>query len=348
MKYFLLAILIISRTASLAQVQIVTSNLPQANDILITQAATLLTDVNLEQIGPNQTWYFGSDVLQSSQTNTATNCVDVNDTPITYQFLFNSPFDPEHNSDYANGVAAFAVGTITFEDAYQYFQNNSQKLAMTGMGVSVNGIPLPAVANDPDVIYDLPLNYGDAGASNTAIQFDIPTLGFYGMNQTRTYEVDGWGTLYMNDMNFDVIRYRSVVNATDSLFVEALGFGFNFPRPESIEYQWISPLYNVPVLQIITSNGLVTSVETAEIFAVGIEEIMSEFMLYPNPANDMLTIKNDGENAEVTVTNMQGQTIQTGKLCGTAIIDLTNFSEGIYCIKVVSPTAVMSQLFVKN
>ncbi len=348
MKYFLLSSFILQSLLFSAQITITTSDLPQADDVLVTQAATLLQEVDLEQSGEDQTWYFGDEILQSLEQNTEVNCVDVDGTPFAYQFLFNNPFDPEHNSDFAFGVESFEVGTLTFEDAYQYYQNNSQHYAMTGMGVSISGIPLAAVANDVDMIYQLPLEYTGTNTSNTEMQFEIPTLGFWGLTQIRTYEVDGWGVLVINDLNIDVLRYRSVINATDSIFSEAFGLGFNFPRPETIEYKWLSPDYNVPVLQINTSGGFVTSVQTAEIFEVGVEEIESNFSIYPNPANDFIVLSNESASAEIIVTDMQGRTVHSSNTYGTSKLDVSDFANGVYCIALVSNAGTTTQMFVKE
>jgi hypothetical protein len=275
---------------------------------------------------------------QKTFKKTNDTCVNVSDTPFAYQFLFNNPFDPEHNSDFAQGIAAFSVATFTFEDAYQYYQNNAQKYAMTGMGVSLNGVPLAAVANDPDVIYDLPLTYGNTGSSNTEMAFDIPTIGYWGIIQNRTYEVDGWGTLLLNNMSFDVIRVRSVINATDSVFTEIFGggFGFNLPRPEAIEYKWLSPDYSVPVLQINTNAGIVSTVATAPIFETAVQESAMDVQVYPNPATDVLNITASGMQSFVTITDMQGRVVDSFKMTTAKSMDISAWPAGVYCIKMQS------------
>ncbi len=349
MKYLYTGFLCVaSFLTSNAQVEITTSTLPQANDILVTQNATLLTDVDLEATGENVTWDFGPDVLMYMGTNNNTTCFDVDDTPIAYQFLFNNPFDPAHNSDFGFGIESIEVGTFTFEDAYQYYQNNSSKYAITGMGVTVSGIPIAAVANDPDVIYDLPLNFNDTGSSDTEMEFTIPTIGYWGSNQQREYLVDGWGTLEINGLSIEVLRYRTVINGTDSLYSDLFSFGTTLPRPETIEYRWLSPQYKVPVLQITTQGGFVTTVLTANIFESSVEEISSEKLVFPNPAADFLTIQPGAGMSQISVFSLNGQLMESFQITASQTLDVSDYSPGIYCIRVETNGQVDHIRFVKE
>jgi hypothetical protein len=331
-SFYLISFFFISILNSYAQVEITTQNLPQADDILITQNATLLQEVDLEATGENATWDFGPEVLMYMGTNNSITCYDVDETPFAYQFLFNNPFDPAHNSDFGVGIESIELGTFTFEDAYQYYQNNSSKYAITGMGVSISSIPIAAQAFDPDIIYDLPLNYNDSGNSSTAMAFTIPEIGYWGSNQERTYAVDGWGTLLINGLSLDVLKYRTVVNGSDSLFSDLFGFGTTLPRPETIEYRWLSPLYNVPVLQITTQGGFITTVLTANIFVSSVPELNAEMTVYPNPAKDVLTIQNGSAGADISIYALNGQFIQKLRLSNTNTFDISSFAPGIYCI----------------
>ncbi|MFM9984340.1 MAG: T9SS type A sorting domain-containing protein [Flavobacteriales bacterium] len=349
MKYFYTGLLLfISAAHCMAQVEITTSNLPQANDILVTQNATLLQEVDLEATGENVTWDFGPEILMYMGTNNNTTCYDVDNTPIAYQFLFNNPFDPEHNSDFGLGIESIEVGTFTFEDAYQYYQNNSSKYAVTGMGVTISGIPIAAVANDPDVIYDLPLNYNDADSSDTEMEFTIPTIGYWGSNQQREYMVDGWGTLEINGLSIDVLRYKAVINGTDSLYSDLFTFGTTLPRPETVEYRWLSPLYNVPVLQITTQGGFVTTVLTANIFASSITEIADNNLVYPNPACDIVSIQNGPAASELSIFTIGGQLIQSFKASSNQSIDISAYAPGIYFIRMEHNGSIEHIRFVKE
>jgi hypothetical protein len=331
-----------------AQVEIVSSNLPDANDVLVQQNATLLTDIDPEISGPNAIWNFDFDVLQPMNTTTTTNCLDVSATPFTFQFLFNNPFDSDHNSDFAIGVDQIDVGGIaTIEDAYFYYQNRSDRYAITGLGASINSIPLPAQSNPVDVVYELPLNFGDVSSSDSEILFSVPTTFTYRLQQSRANNVDGWGTINIWGQSFDVIRCRTEIQANDSIYIDQFGFGFAFDRPLSVEYKWMSPLYKVPILQITTTGGVVSSVLVADIYTSVEENEANTFAMYPNPASDVIFINGDfTPNELMTIVNAQGQMVYNGNIPSSRTIDTSAFANGLYVVSIFGEKATMSKTLI--
>ena len=337
-KIYTLIALIVSITSQ-SQISIQSAHLPNAGDTLITRNANFLSDFDPETTGENYVWDVSFDLLQPMNLNAGIACVDVDDTPIAYQFMFNNPFDPDHNSDFAYGVDQAAVGGISFEDAYQYFKNSGNVYSMTGMGASINGVPLAAQMNDPDVIYNLPLTYTTSGSSNSEMQFDIPTIGFYGLSQTREYVCDGWGTLNIWDLTFEVVRVRSVVNATDSVYTELFGggIGFSFPRPETITYEWISTSYNVPVLKVVSTGGFVTQVQTADIYndPNGVVELSTTSLeIFPNPAADVCRISGLKQQAHLSIFDSTGKLFKQIVSYHGENIDVSSWQAGQYQIVV--------------
>lgn len=332
------ALFLFSSVLSLtAQITIQHAHLPDAGDILISRNASFLGEFDPEVTGTNFTWNIDFDLLQPLNLNAGIPCIDVDDTPIAYQFLFNNPFDPEHNSDFAYGVEQADVATISFEDAYQYFKNSGNVYSMTGMGASINGIPLAAQTNDPDIIYDIPLTYNTSGSSNSEMVFDIPTIGYYGLTQSREYVCDGWGTLNIWDLSFEVVRVRSVVNAIDSIYTELIGggFGFSFPRPESVTYEWISTAYKVPILKIVNTGGFTAQVQTADIYndPASVSHIQHEHVsLYPNPASDVFNITGIDFPAQLTVFDQQGRLVMQVPQYNGEEVDIAALQNGLYHI----------------
>lgn len=319
-----------------AQVEIVSTNLPDADDVLIQENATLLTDVDLEIAGPDAVWSFDFDVLQPLNQETTTNCLDVASTPITYQFLFNNPFDADHNSDFAIGVDEFSVGaTFTVEDAYFYYQNRSDRYAITGMGATLSGIPLGAQADPVDVIYELPLNYEDASTSDSEILFEVPETFTYRLQQSRSNVVDGWGTINIWGQSFDVLRVRTEIEANDSVYINFISNGFAIDRPLTVEYKWLSPLYKVPVLQVNTAGGIVTQVLVADIYTAVEEQSAIELNVFPNPATDFITLQgNVKSNATMEVYNAQGQKMFSGMIPPSRQLDVSSWNAGMYFIAI--------------
>jgi hypothetical protein len=286
-----LSILLQSQIAS-AQISINSANLPTADDTLVTQTANLLTEVNLESTGENFFWDFSEEVLQIFPNATEIICYDVDETPLAYQFLFNNPFlYPNHNSDYGIGVPSTGMTGLTIEDAYLYHKNSGGVYSVTGMGASINGIPLAAQKIDPEVLFTTPLNYETQGSSHSEMEFTVPGFGFYGQTVDRSYNCDGWGTMSIAGSTYDVLRVRSEVTGVDSVYAEMFSFGLLIPRPATVEYTWYSPEFKVPLLQIISAEGQITSITTAPLVPiVSIAEIVDTPALYPNPANNIVRI----------------------------------------------------------
>lgn len=348
MKVFFTLLGVFASTFLIAQVEIVSSNLPDADDVLVQQNATLLTDLDLEISGANAVWNFDFDVLQPMNTTTTTNCLDVSSTPFTFQFLFNNPFDADHNSDFAIGVDQFDVaGMLTVEDAYFYYQNRSDRYAITGMGASLNSIPLGAQGDPVDVVYELPLNFEDQSTSDSELLFTLPETFTYRLQQSRSNNVDGWGTINIWGQSFDVLRCRTEIEANDSVYVNQFGFGFALDRPLSVEYKWLSPNYKVPILQITTTGGVVSSVLVADIYTSIEENEASTFDMYPNPASDNFRINGDfTSNDLMTIVNAQGQIVYNGNIPSSRTIDTSAFANGLYVVSIYGEKETMSKTLI--
>lgn len=352
MKIFFTTSLLIINTLVFGQVTIVSANLPQANDILITEAATLTGGVDENDTGADHVWNFGDDILQLTGAMTNTMCYDVASTPFVYQFLFNNPFDPNHNSDFAQGVDEFSIATLQFSNAYQYFKNGGNKYAITGLGASINDVPLASQKNEVEVLFELPLEFGDNGESDSEISFEVPTFGLYQQELNRVYNCDGWGTLNILDQTYEVLRLRSVVNAEDSVYVDFIQSGLSFPEPEMITYEWWSPQFNVPVLDVTYTGGIVSSVQVADIYNVGptsVDDlILDKISFYPNPCNDLLWIKIPvGVNAQVQLFDTNGKLV-CNESNNSGVVDMSSYTSGLYTIKIITARGIQISKIVKN
>jgi hypothetical protein len=331
-----------------AQPQITSANLPDANDVLVTRGATLLTAVDLEFTGPNQTWTYGLDILQPLPNTTETNCIDVASTPFAYQFLFNNPFDQTHNSDFAQGLDSISLMGFTFEDVYAYFKNSNTEFSQTGLGATISGIPVPAQGNPIDIIYHLPIEYGDQDTSYSELNIAVPTLGSYGNKQLRKNVVDGWGTLELYGLTFPVLRVRTELTGSDTVFVDSFGFGFAFERPLTVEYKWLCPAFKVPALQITTTSGVVSSVETADVISAVNEKRAQQVRLFPNPTSDFLRVDGNGLIGQrCTILDAVGRSVWVGTL-SSGSLDVSWLPAGGYFIQIGSDELLVSKPFFKN
>ncbi len=337
----------------LAQTVITTNHLPNAGDTIVTRNAAFVEDVDMEDTGADHVWNFGFDVLEPLNLNSEIVCYDVDDTPIVYQFMFNNPFDAAHNSDFGIGVQQAGVAGVSFENAYMYYQNNNTKYTITGMGASINGLPLAAHMNAPDLLYNLPLTFGSEDSSHTIMTFDVPQLGYYGLDQKRNYQCDGWGTINIWGQSFDVLRVKSVVNASDSIFTNFINIGMRIPRPETITYEWISTEHIESILKVTTTAGEITQVQVADIYQapVSVEEKENlSVLIYPNPAMELLNISIANHfPAAIKVYDAHGRLVineQLNKQSST--LNITTLSAGRYSLCVHQNNKTYTRSFIKE
>ena len=89
--------------------------------------------------------------------------------------------------------------------------------------------------------------------------------------------------------------------------------------------------------------------------SVGINERYSDFLIFPNPANDIVNIqfKNTIENVEIKLFNSLGKLVQTvysGSISNNQNISLetNNLSSGVYVIHSMSDNEIVKKTFTIN
>jgi hypothetical protein len=352
MKKTLLVAFTVSALGTSAQITINSSHLPNSGDLLYTRAATFLTDVDLEATGPNYNWNFGDDVIQAGALDAGTDCADLGSLSLIDQLFFNNPLYPEYNSDFGIGAALLDNPIVSIEDAYQIYKNSGGVYAMTGLVATIQGVPLNAQYDDRDIIYNLPLTYPASGNSHSVLQLEVPTLAYYGTDQYRNYECDGWGTLTIYGQSFDVLRVKSTLTGFDSVAVNFNGLPFGFQLPKDITtYQWISTSFKVPVLEVISTaggfGGAQLTVRTADL-GVGISEVESNSLnVFPNPAHETLVIQEGKSNDSYFILNASGQVVKQGNVLNGRI-EIEDLPSGLYIIRIDQNGATRHARFVKQ
>lgn len=341
-------ILILSSAFADAQPVITSASMPNAGDLLAQETAVFSGNVDFETTGANHVWNFTSAQLVPTGVINQSQCTPIGQIPFTYQVFFNNPFLQEHYSTHFISPGSVDAGEFQLENVNVYYQNRTNRFAITGASASIFGIPSGAQNNPVDVVYQLPLEFGNTSQSNSILIYNVPTLGSYRTNQVRQNNVDGWGTLNLLGSSYEVLRVRTVINAIDSIYIDFLETGQEFERPETIEYKWLSPGIKVPVLQVTTVSGAVSSVQIVGTPVNVVESNSGETFSW-NYLRDAETIIVRGEFARESrymIHDITGRLIRSGEV-GEGIIQTGALSAGVHLFTVIGENRIFSGRFVR-
>lgn len=321
-------------SAAMAQITITSADMPMAGDTV--RFRNSATTADMADTGPGHQWDFSGLQPLAEGADTA---VTVGSTPLLYQFFFNNALlYPQHKADFAMRGPAIGAQGVTVEDLYDYFKSNSAGFRNVGFGATINGLPTSVQRDPVDWIYRFPLNYGDQDSSFSHFQIAVPTLGYYGQDQLRRNEVDGWGTLILPADTFQVLRVKSRIERTDTVYIEQFGIGFALPVPEIVEYKWLAPGMDEPVLQVTNMGGANTLVRffhapediTTAVFPPAASEGMK---VWPNPADRLIHVDGYGPGI-LELRAADGRLVRSMEVHGqgTAVLDVGGLAPGTYLL----------------
>lgn len=333
-----------------AQITIGPDDMPSAGDT-VRYVSTAPEDVDISFTEAGAIWDMSLLIVGAEAADT---CIEVSDTPFAYQLFFNNEFIyPDHHADYAVRGQSFGFqGQLTVEDVYDYFKNDDTGFRNVGFGARVNDIPTSVQREPVDWVHRFPMNYGDADSSFSIFSLEVPGLGSFTQEQWRYNSVDGWGTLYLPADTFEVLRVRSVLQRTDSVFIELFGQGFSFPEPEAVEYKWIAVGMDEPVLQVVTNDGTPTTARfyyNPTDFTTGIADREAEHpVLFPNPADDVVFVDLPaGWQGTLLVWDPTGRAVRSiAARNGRSIVELDGLAPGTYAVQLLDGPSDWNARFV--
>ncbi|MEM7103180.1 MAG: T9SS type A sorting domain-containing protein [Bacteroidota bacterium] len=253
----------------------------------------IISQANREFLDPGDTGYFGSYF---------TSCLFDGNGPFTCTQMWNDLTDFG-----VQELDEIMLGQIELSNVINLMRKTNSALEATILGVTVGtdflGIPLAIAYDGADLIYQFPLNYNDTYSSTSSWDFDLNDLGqdlVFKASQTRTSNVEGWGSLTTPYTTFpSVLKVKSVIQNNDTLFTN--GIALPLPTTE-VEYTWLDPNFGIPVLKAtgneVFGNDVITSVEFLDTLRC----------LSPNPfffaQPPVATIDATTGTAEVTFNNL--------------------------------------------
>lgn len=338
----ILAFTVLSSDIS-AQITITQADMPQAGASFFTTNAAIDLTIDPVETGPNHSWNFQQVTPLTTSTDTF---YDYSGLPLIYQFFF-------FGANLADKTAyTISFDQITLEDVYLVYKNSSAAYEQFGYAGTFEGIPVPIVYSSNDVIYNFPLQFGDADSSESAFEFGLPGFGYISQQRTRVNTVDGWGTVTTPVGTFDVLRMRSAITDIDSIFIDTLNYGTNILL-KSYEYKWLAQGTGLPVFQInaqdILGVPLVTQISYLDTaLQTNVQEIKSHIgpvaTVFPNPAGEWLQLhinKSIGKPLTVIITNPSGSIVhQQNIVQPTMFINVSSWKNGIYFLELMEERAV--------
>jgi hypothetical protein len=364
-KIFKLLALIAFALPTKAQITIDVNDMPIAGDSVIRYNPSATTGLNFTQTGANFTWDF---TTMLGNTKNVEKHFDITQAPLLAQLTF-GPFANANlkSQIFKDGQSPLNTGGgtagsfINVDSTFEFYKKTTSRFARTGYTIRLNGIDLPLPYDSNDVIYRLPLNFGNVDSNLSVFEINSPFLSFlyYKTRQKRVNTVDGWGSLKLpNTVSYDVLRVKSELYITDTIHIDTgiVNFGFPLNRPKSIEYKWLAKGKQTPVLQVVGNEIGGTFTPTTILFdwqvfaAIQSNNNSNELSVYPNPTNSQLFL-NSKYNGLAYLCNINGSIISTNSYTAnsTQTINVSTLPKASYILLCINDNgSIHKQIIAKQ
>lgn len=229
---------------------------------------------------------------------------------------------------------------------------------------SLAGLYTPQIVTTPGVVFEDTLGWEEVSGTFTAVGNEAYlTLGdFFLHNQhfikdSYPMNCNGLAEYYIDDVSVEEVHPAKAKNDTTIMFGDSTIIGNN--PSEAALYNWqpsiglsCTDCPNPKASPTITTTYTVTKTQckavTSDIIVVnvsptGVNElnINSATQLMPNPSSGDITIKSKFVIDRVEIINTTGQLLLIKEIqSNEGVLDLSQFAEGIYFVKVVYPNGM--------
>lgn len=349
MRHISLLLLLSAVSIAQAQITIGPDDMPDRGDTLRYRSSTG-AGLDLTFTGADVVWDFRDLDVGGEGADTL---VAVSSTPTLYQFFFNNNFIfPQNAANYAVKGTGFGIQGFALEDFYDFYKTTNSGFRNVGFGATLQNIPLSTRRVPVDIIHRFPMSFGNVDTSRSAFNLSVPSLLYFGQDQVRASEVDGYGKLILPGNTFEVLRQRSVLSRIDTIYIEQFGFGFRFPEPQTVEYRWMAAGMKAPVLTVTTVAGAITTVR----FFYDPPPppppvpLAPPLVIYPNPAADDISVTlPEGYDGLFIIIDAAGREMRPPVVAQPGTIQrfgLENLASGAYTLQLVDGTYAWSARFV--
>ena len=150
------------------------------------------------------------------------------------------------------------------------------------------------------------------------------------------------GTLtgYASGVGFE---YKKLTNPTPHSVPATLN-GNNFTA--TVNDLELNTMYSVKSYALVGTTKVYGEEIHFHTWVEGVSELEKSLLVYPNPASRMLNVS--GEFTSVEVFNTVGQRLFAQEVSGSAQIDLSSFSNGVYFLRVTNNGETLVKKFTVN
>ncbi len=292
---------------TLAQISIDDADMPYEDDTVRVSTGLNIDFMDYTETGEDHLWDFSQLIPISQRVDTFISPWSM---PLVYKLFFGL------TSNLAvRGADNVPLPGFPITGIYNFYDNRSLNYRGIGIGMSVFGIPIPFKYDDPDIVYDFPMEYEDAWNSQAHFAQEIPLVGYLRMTKTHVDTVDGWGTLITPYGSFEVLRLKSEVNEIDSIYMDSLEIGIPIERDYTV-YQWMGKGQKIPLLQITSSlfGAVVEYVDSTRLIFDGTNELPfvrnNELKVFPNPTASKVQMQFEmleKQHVSIKLFDMQGR-----------------------------------------
>ena len=333
-----------------SQITIQNSDMPEPGDWFIKSTTANTSMLDFKNTGANYFWDFSQlkEISQSIDT-----FIKVKETPTTFQFVFANFLDPDKANLASPTTQADSFMGMVPPESFGFYKVSSSEYIYLGFGADFMGTPIPLKYSDAEEIYKFPLSFGKS--ENLTSFFETPvffsSMFYYASSKKTNYIVDGWGQIKTPFGQFDAIRVKSIIEATDTFYIDSLGIGYNIDRPLQVKYDWLAKNSGIPILsataQILMGDTVVSQVVYQDSLRTGnsnsiVEQAFINANLYPNPTSEFLFIELVPEKSGLLryeIIDLNGRVMLLGtqevksNLKNIFYLDLRKLQSGNYLLK---------------
>ncbi|MCS7188311.1 MAG: T9SS type A sorting domain-containing protein [Bacteroidia bacterium] len=316
-----------------AQIQIGHTDLPNAGSTYTVSQVTPRPGLDFVSTGANHIWDF-------SQLPSDTQLTIEWKSPLQVpQYFFNCG-NASWQALLYKVADSIPTPSGTLRDLYAFCRKGPTQMVVSGLGMTINNVPITQCYQDEDEMYVLPIYYGRRDSTTFRIQYTLPSQFGTIVWARRGYKIhlaDGYGEIRTPYGQFNCLRLREDVREWDTVYFN------NIPVQSRdsayTRFEWLGQGQGVALLQVegrwIGTNFIPLNIQYKDnsraSSLTGPEG--SVRVLFNSARGELYVMPPKGH---YVIRNLIGQIVAEGDVPATGQIYLpSSLPEGIYFLRLV-------------